>query len=196
MSGQPVDTGRGPGGAGRLPARRSWDERVADLRAAMPSLLLGGITAALAWWLARELFGEEQAVFAPLAAVLTLGLSSPGHKRRAMSVALGVVAGLTIAGALVDVIGDGVWQLGLVIILARAGAILADGSMLAITQATITAVLVVSLHQEDTFPGDRFLDAIIGCLIALAAAALMGSMRSRGWIGPERPARAVGGGPD
>ncbi len=166
-----------------MPRRRTWERRLGDLRAAVPALLLGGVTAALAWWLARELIGEQQAVFAPVAAVLTLGLSSAEHNRRAVGVALGVAIGLTIAGALVDVIGDGVWQLGVVIILARAGAILADGSVLAVNQATITAVLVVTLHEQDVFPGDRFIDAAIGCLIALGAAVLMGALRSRGWFG-------------
>lgn len=187
----PQHTGEGANGAAAMPGRRTWGQRMEDLRAAVPALLLGGAAAALAWWLALELIGEEAAVFAPVAAVLTLGLSSAEHNRRAIGVALGVAVGLTIAGALVDVIGDGVWQLGVVIVLARAGAILADGSVLAVNQATITAVLVVTLHEEDVFPGDRFVDAAIGCFVALGAAALMGWMRSRGWLGlgPEREGR-------
>jgi uncharacterized membrane protein YgaE (UPF0421/DUF939 family) len=157
-------------------------ERLDQLRQAVPTLLLEGAVAALAWWLAQQLLGDEGAFFAPIAAVLTLGLGVEQRATRALAVAIGVAVGLTIAALIVDGIGSGPWQLGLVIVLARVAAILADGSMVAINQATISAVLVVTLHTDGVFPGDRFLCALIGAGLALGAVAVM----------PRRSAQAGG----
>ena len=153
-------------------------ERVEQLRQSIPTLLLEGAIAAVAWWLAQQLLGDEGAFFAPIAAVLTLGLGVEQRATRAVAVAIGVATGLTIAALIVDGIGSGPWQLCLVIVLARVAAILADGSMVAINQATISAVLVVTLHADGVFPGDRFLCALIGAGLALGAVALMPSSRS------------------
>ena len=155
------------------------DERLDQLRQSIPTLLLEGVVAAFAWFLARELLGAEGAFFAPIAAVLTLGLGVEQRMTRALAVAIGVAIGLTIAALIVDGIGSGPWQLGVVVILARGAAILADGSMVAINQATISAVLVVTLHEDGVFPGDRFLCALIGSALALAAVALIERMPAR-----------------
>jgi uncharacterized membrane protein YgaE (UPF0421/DUF939 family) len=148
-------------------------ERLDQLRQAVPTLLLEGAVAGLAWWLAQQLLGDDGAFFAPIAAVLTLGLGVEQRGARALAVAIGVAVGLTIAALIVDGIGSGPWQLGLVIVLARVAAILADGSMVAINQATISAVLVVTLHADGVFPGDRLLCALIGAGLALGAVAVM-----------------------
>ena len=151
------------------------DERLAQLRRSVPTLLLEGAVAAFAWWLAQQLLGDDGAFFAPIAAVLTLGLGAEQRGTRAVAVAVGVAVGLAIAALIVDGIGSGPWQLGVVVILARVAAILADGSMLAINQATVSAVLVVTLNDDGVFPGDRFLCALIGAALALGAVALMPS---------------------
>jgi uncharacterized membrane protein YgaE (UPF0421/DUF939 family) len=165
--------GSGTAGSGAVAprVRRSFRDRLDQLRDSTPALLLGGLTAAVAWLVARQFFDETDGLFAPLAAVLTLGLAAGERGRRALGVAVGVALGLGIADLVVAVIGDGVWQLGVVIVLARAAAILADGSPLAINQATVSAVLVVTLHTSDVFP-DRFVDALIGAAFALGANAL------------------------
>ena len=154
-------------------ARPSFDERVEMLRRAGPMPLLSGVAAALSWFIADAAVGPEAAVFAPIAAVWTLGLAADARTLRALGVGLGVALGLTLGALVVDLIGDGFWQLGLVVVLARAAAILADGTLIAINQATITAVLVVALHHDGVFPGERFLDAFIGTVIALVAAAVL-----------------------
>ena len=155
------------------------DERLEQLRQSIPTLLLEGAIAAFAWFLARELLGADGAFFAPIAAVWTLGLGIEQRMRRAVGIGIGVAIGLTIAALIVDGIGSGPWQLGVVVILARAAAILADGSMIAINQATISAVLVVTLHEDGVFPGDRFLCALIGSALALGAVALIERMPAR-----------------
>lgn len=165
--------------SGERSSRPPLVERRAKLRDAVPMLALSGVVAALAWWLSDGAFGPEGAVFAPIAAVWTLGLGVEGSGLRAVGVGLGVAIGLAIGGVLIELIGDGVWQLGLIVVLARAAAILADGSQMAANQATVTAVLVVALHSESVFPGERLLDALIGAALALVAVAFVRRLPAR-----------------
>jgi uncharacterized membrane protein YgaE (UPF0421/DUF939 family) len=68
--------------------------------------------------------GNEQPFFAPVAAVVTLGLAFGERGRRALEVALGVVVGLAVADILVRFIGVGAAQIGVVVALAMAAAVL------------------------------------------------------------------------
>ncbi len=57
---------------------------------------------------------SEQPFFAPIAAVVTLGLAPGQRGRRAVEVALGVAVGLAIADVIVRIIGVGAAQIGVV----------------------------------------------------------------------------------
>lgn len=162
-------------------APQGFSGRLSQLRAQVPTLVLVGLSAGLAWYIAERTFGDQAAVFAPIAAALTLGFAAEhADIHRAIRVALGVALGLTVADSIVDVIGVGVWQMGIVVALARAGTFLADGTVLAVNQATVTAVLVVALHEDGVFPGDRFIDALIGASIALVGAAILRRLEAHG----------------
>ena len=63
--------------------------------------------AGIAYFLAANLLGNEQPFFAPVAAVVTLGLAPGERGRRALEVALGVVVGLAVADLIVLAIGVG-----------------------------------------------------------------------------------------
>ncbi len=154
-------------------SRRAFDERLADLRQSWLSLLLAAVAASAAWLLARELLGHREAFFAPVAAILTLGLTVGQRGRRAWEIGLGVALGILVADLIIAGIGTGVWQLGVVVALAMAVAVLAGGTPLLVNQAAISAVLVVTLGSaSNSVPGARFIDALIGAGVALLANAL------------------------
>lgn len=149
-------------------------ERLAELRSSWLTLLLAGVCAAVAWWVARELIDHPSGFFAPVAAILTLGLTVGQRGRRAFEIGFGVALGITVADLLVLAIGSGVWQLGVVVLLAMAAAVLAGGGVLLVNQAAISAVLVVTLQPAgEGIDGSRFVDALIGSAIALLANALV-----------------------
>jgi uncharacterized membrane protein YgaE (UPF0421/DUF939 family) len=79
--------------------------------------------------------GNEQPFFAPIAAVVTLGLSLGQRGRRAFEIALGVALGLGIADLLVRLIGVGALQIGIVVVLAMAAAVLLEHVMNSIGNA-------------------------------------------------------------
>ena len=128
--------------------------------------------AAIAYFLAAFILGidYQQAFYAPIAAVVCLSLTLGQPKRRAILVTIGVAVGLTVASLIVLAIGVGPAQMGVVVALAMAAALLFSGRTLFINQAAISAILVVVLQppQEYGFSPDRFVDALVGGGVALA----------------------------
>lgn len=144
------------------------------LRLAAPRIAQASLAAGAAWLVATELLGHQQPFFAPIAAVLTLGLALERRGRRAVELGLGVAIGIGVADSLVLVTGTGVWQLALVVCLAMGAAVLAGGGVLLVNQAAVSAVLVATLETpEGAISGARFLDALVGVGAALAANALI-----------------------
>ncbi len=136
-------------------------------------ILQAAVAASLAYFLATTVLGNEQPFFAPVAAVVTLGLAPGERGRRAFEVALGVAVGLAIADVAVRLIGVGAAQIGVVVALAMAAAVLVGNRRLLVNQAAISAILVVALQPPDTgFSPDRFINALVGSGIALAVSHL------------------------
>ena len=131
-------------------------------------ILQTGVAAALAWQAAKLIVGQGQPFFAPISAVLALGLSRGQPRRRAVELALGVALGILIADLLVQLIGTGTWQIGVVVVLAMSAALVVGAGILLVNQAAISAILVItlpSLSQGGTL--DRLFDALIGAAVAL-----------------------------
>jgi len=147
-------------------------DRFADLRGNWLSIVQVGVSAAVAFLIAREVVGHTTPFFAPIAAVLTLGLSVGQRGRRAVELAIGVALGIGIADLLVLVIGTGTWQLAVIVSLAMAAGALTGGGVLLVNQAAVSAVLVATLPTTGGFSGARFIDALIGSSVALLANAL------------------------
>jgi uncharacterized membrane protein YgaE (UPF0421/DUF939 family) len=137
-------------------------------------ILHSAVAASLAWLVATELVGHEQPFFAPISAVITLGLTVGQRRRRAVELAIGVVTGIAIADALVAAIGTGTWQIGVVVALAMIAAALVGGGSLLASQAGASAVLVATLQPPDGgFDFDRALDALVGGGVALVVSSLL-----------------------
>jgi len=155
-------------------SRVSMRMRLERLRVSWRSLFQVSVAAAIAWLIATELLEHEQPFFAPVAAIVTLGLTISQRGRRGAEVAIGVALGIGIADLLVLQIGTGPAQLALVVLLAMAAAIfLGSGQMLA-TQAAVSAALVATLQPPSGgFEFGRFTDALVGAGVALAVNALV-----------------------
>jgi uncharacterized membrane protein YgaE (UPF0421/DUF939 family) len=137
-------------------------------------ILHSAVAASLAWLVATELVGHEQPFFAPISAVITLGLTVGQRRRRAIELAIGVSVGIAIADALVAAIGTGTWQIGIVVALAMAAAAIVGGGSMLASQAGASAVLVATLQPpEGGFDFDRALDALVGGGTALLVSSLL-----------------------
>jgi uncharacterized membrane protein YgaE (UPF0421/DUF939 family) len=155
-------------------SRVSVRTRLDRLRLSWRSILQAGIAAGLAWLIATDVFGHKQPFFAPVAAIITLGLTISQRGRRAVEVALGVAVGIAVGDLLVLGIGVGAAQLALVVMLAMSIAMfLGSGQMMA-TQAAVSAALVATIQPPTngvTFA--RFLDALVGGTVALVVSGLV-----------------------
>lgn len=148
--------------------RRRAGAGAGRLRANAWPILQTAAAASLAYFLATFVLGNEQAFFAPIAAVVTLGLSLGQRGRRAVEVAIGVALGLAIADLIVLLIGVGSAQIGVVVAIAMAAAVLFGDRTLFVNQAAISAILVVVLQPpQDAFTLDRLLNALVGGGVAL-----------------------------
>jgi uncharacterized membrane protein YgaE (UPF0421/DUF939 family) len=155
-------------------SRISARARAERLRDAARAILQATIAAPLAWIVATEVVGHSRPFFAPVAAMITLGLTQGERGRRAVDIVLGVTLGIAIADLLVIWLGTGWWQLALVVALAMTIALyLGSGHMFA-QQAAVSAALVATLQPPDggvSFA--RAVDALLGGSIALAVSALV-----------------------
>lgn len=156
-----------------------------------PALLLAATSAALAYLLASRAFGADHAFFAPIAAVVCVGLTAGQRVRRAVEIAGGVIVGLVAADVLVRAIGTGPWQLGVAVLVATAGAVALGAGPLMSNQAAVAAILVVAVSPASDRPWVRLGDALIGAAVALVANAVAAPDPTRA---PRRAAgEALGG---
>jgi uncharacterized membrane protein YgaE (UPF0421/DUF939 family) len=155
-------------------SRLSMHTRVERLKLSWRAILQAGVAAGLAWVIATDVLGHKQPFFAPVAAIITLGLTISQRGRRAVEVAVGVAIGIAVGDLLVLAIGVGAAQLALVVMLSISLAIfLGSGQMLA-NQAAVSAALVATIQPPThgvTFA--RFLDALVGGAVAVIVSGLL-----------------------
>jgi uncharacterized membrane protein YgaE (UPF0421/DUF939 family) len=172
-----------PGQLDRLPlgtrsrqyARRGrGDLRDRLLRLRQRAFLIAqvSVAATVAYFVAHDLLGHEQPFFAPVAAIISLGMSYGQRLRRVGEVTVGVAIGVLVADLFVRVAGVGLWQIALVVAGSMVVAVLLDGGPLLVTQAAVQSVFVALVVPTAAQGLDRWVDALVGGLVAVAAAAV------------------------
>ena len=143
------------------------------LRARSWPILQTAVAAVAAWYLASLLVAEDQPVFASIAAVISLGATYGQRPERVTELIGGVVLGIGVADMLVRVIGSGPAQIGVMVVLAMAVAVVLGGGPVLVTEAAVSAILLVVL--EPTTAGlapSRLIEALVGGGVALAVSAI------------------------
>jgi uncharacterized membrane protein YgaE (UPF0421/DUF939 family) len=170
---------------GALPAARS------RLRGRMIPILQNAIAAVTAWVLATALLPDPRPAFAAIAAVIAVGVTHGERAGRALQLVGGVVLGITVASLLISVIGTGAWQIGVLVVLAMATAIVLGGGELLVVESAVSAILLVALDPgaADGFSPNRILEGAIGGAVALAVSSLLFPPDPA--LGPGRAAQAT-----
>ncbi|MEO6867178.1 MAG: FUSC family protein, partial [Gaiellales bacterium] len=154
--------------------RQRTREAAARLRASARPLIQASLAAPLAWLIATKLFGHEQPIFAPISALVTIGATVALPWQRAVEIVLGVALGVGIADVLSSVIGQGTWQIGVIVLLAMSTAVLLAGRPSLVLQAGTAAALVASLPSADGAASlARVLDSLSGGTAALLFSVLI-----------------------
>lgn len=139
----------------------------ARLRTALGDALAATLAAAVAWELAKALFGHPHPVFAAVTALICLAPGLPNHGRQAVGVILGVVTGI--------VVGEAALLLPDTIPTLRVGAATFGAIMIAVAygqpatvpiQSGVSAMLILALGSE--YAGTvRLLDVACGTGVGL-----------------------------
>lgn len=169
---------------GARAGKRSAERRWARLRSRSFMIIQCAVTAGLAWLLASVLIAPRP-FFSAVAAIITLGFSFGQRWRRALEVAAGVAVGVGIGDLFVHIFGTGTWQIILVCIIAMAIAVLLGAGNLMITQAGVQAIIAITLFPNPGAGVTRWLDALVGCGLALIVATIapVGPIRKPGRLG-------------
>jgi uncharacterized membrane protein YgaE (UPF0421/DUF939 family) len=140
------------------------------------------LATALAWAAAIALFGHPRPIFAPVTALIGVSTTLGQRRRYAVEMVLGIAVGIGIADALFVLIGRGTLQIAAVVAGAMMGAVALGGSVVLVSEAAVSALLVVTVQPPSSgLSGARFLDSLLGGLIALAVTSLL----------PTNPVRAA-----
>lgn len=163
----------------RLRLRRPTDsltDRLWVLRRRWRTLLRLSLATSSAYFVATEVLQHQQAFFAPIAAVIVLIAGAGLRGRTLFELVLGVATGVLIGELLVLAIGRGAWQMALIVVLTVVAGTLLGLKGLALTQAATSSVLLAAVLPAAGAGNPavtRFLDALLGGVVGLAAILLI-----------------------
>ncbi|GGK74386.1 FUSC family protein [Ornithinimicrobium pekingense] len=169
------EPGRRPGGRllGRVRGqvgREATVARLVRLRARAWLIVQAGVGAGLAWWVAKDLLGHPLPFFAPVTALVCLGLTYASRLRRIVELTIGVAIGILTGDLFVHAFGSGVWQIVAVCVVAMSVAVLLGGGQLLMMQAGIQGAILTTLVAGEGEALSRWLDAVVGGGVALVIA--------------------------
>ncbi len=144
------------------------------LRSSLLPIVQCAVGAGLAWFIAHHVIGHPQPFFAPMAAMISIGVSFGARLRRSVELIVGVAVGIGIGDLFVSQVGTGVWQISLLVIVAMSAAVFLDGGPVITMQAASSAVLVATLlppHSGGS--GLRMVDALVGGLVGIVVVAAL-----------------------
>lgn len=127
-----------------------------------------GLAATLAWVLARRVLGNQDPTFAPAAAAGVIAAALTRRAPRTVELVVGVLLGIFVGELLIELLGTGPWQTGIIVFLAAAVAAAVRGTGALMTQACGTAVLVATVTPSaPDVEWSRSVNALIGGAVGL-----------------------------
>ncbi|MFJ6955362.1 FUSC family protein, partial [Micromonospora aurantiaca (nom. illeg.)] len=154
---------------------RTWvRDAVARLRGDGMTVVELTAAAVVAWIVAAVVIRHPDPFFAPTAALVVLGESRGRRLRQTVEILFAVAAAVLVAELLVYALGPGTETVLLVLLLTTTTLVVIGARRALVVQATVSAMyLVVVSAPNGTLMPFRFVDALIGGAVALAASQLM-----------------------
>ncbi|WCZ35337.1 MULTISPECIES: FUSC family protein [Corynebacterium] len=154
---------------------KSVQARLKRVRKRLLPIMQIGLAAGLAYFLARDVAGHPRPFFAPISVVIIIGMTGGDRVSKSLDMALGCILGVLVGDLIFYRLGDGGWQIAVIVAGSLLIASFLSSSILVNNQAAIGAILIATIMPPDAeVTGiDRTVDAIIGCLVALATIALI-----------------------
>ena len=150
--------------------------RLLRVRSRLLFIVHSAIGAGVAYWIAVEVIKHGQPFFAPMSAVIILGLSGGDRIKRATELTLGCALGVGLGDLLIMQIGTGYWQIFVVVGLALLVASFVSPAPLVSNQMAIGGILIATMFPPgDGGSIDRMIDAFIGGGVGILVIALLPS---------------------
>src|SRR5262245_4420358 len=134
-------------------------------------IVQAALAAGLSWLVAVHIVDHRAPFFAPVAAVLCLGMTRGLRLRRVIELIVGVGLGVGVGDLRMYAIGTGPWRIAVVVALAMSVAVLLAGGAVITGQAAVSAILVAApCLPGDTSGLNRLIDGTIGgatCLLVV-----------------------------
>lgn len=154
---------------------KSVQARVKRVRKRLLPIMQIGLASGFAYFLAHDLAGHPRPFFAPISVVIIIGMTGGDRVSKSVDMALGCILGVLVGDLIFYRLGDGGWQIAVIVAGSLLIASFFSSSVLVNNQAAIGAILIATIMP----PGaevtgiDRTIDAIIGCVVAIATIALI-----------------------
>lgn len=143
-------------------------------RTSLISIIQASCSAGIAYFIATKVFGHEVPFFAPMAAVIILGLSSGGRIRRAVELSIGCSLGVGVGDLVILGIGTGDWQIALAVGVSLLIASFLSDSPLLVNQVATGSILIATIMPPGSASGpERMVDAVTGCVVGIIVMAIV-----------------------
>jgi len=149
--------------------------RVNRLRSRSVYIIQATVGAGLAYWVAHVLFGYSQPFFAPISAVIILGLSGGDRMKKALEMSIGGIIGVAVGDILFEFVGQGPFQITLIVLAGLIVGSFITKSPLVANQIVFGSILIATIFPPTEGMGglDRAVDAMIGSAIGIVTIALI-----------------------
>ena len=130
--------------------RGALHRRLRRVRGELWPILQTTVAAGAAWAIATTIHSKP--FFAPVSAVISLGVARGRRSVRAIELTVGVAVGIAVADLIVRLLGGGTLVLMLVVALSMGAALLLGAGTILVNQAAVSAILVVATLQPGGSP--------------------------------------------
>ncbi|SDS85114.1 FUSC family protein [Corynebacterium timonense] len=133
------------------------------------------LAAGVAYWISTSIFGHGQAFFAPISVIIVIGMTGGDRITKAVDVSMGCIISVLVGDLLFANLGQGGWQIAVIVGGALLIASFFSKSQLVNNQVAIGSILIATIMP----PGgevtgiDRTIDALVGCTVAMLVLALI-----------------------
>ena len=139
----------------------------------LPAIVQLVLAVSVSYALTHVVLGHAVPLLAVTVTLTSLGLARDARPRQVLETAVGVVSGIALSELLLLVLGKGLWQVGVVLLVVLVVGRFASPSAGFTIAAATQSMLVVLLPDPDGGPFVRSVDGSVGGLVALAVTALV-----------------------
>lgn len=153
--------------------RWSFNESVRRVIESAPAIIQIVLAATASFAFAHLVLGHSNPIFSVTVAITSLGFTRDARPRRILSTAIGMIVGIALSEVLLALVGPGLWQMSLVLLIALTAARFITGSAAFALTVGIQAMLVYVMPAPEGGAFIRSLDGVIGGATALLFTAII-----------------------